>query len=147
MAPVMRGVPFGHVGGRGIEGAVGESVPVRRNPVLISDFIFYEDIAGGAVGDDFGFGDDARGAHAERLEDASIEKIAIGLAANFVDEKAEDGVAGVAVLPFFAGLEIEGKRGEPAEDFVIGELCVKRGEAAGSDVFIVSVIGEAGGVI
>ncbi len=64
----------------------------------------------------------ARGAHAQRSEDALLQKVLVGLSAGFLDDHAQQIVAGVAVSPFGAGREIERFVLEHFQQLVVSQI-------------------------
>ena len=75
-----------------------------RNPFLILEFAFDQAISRGAIGNDVGFAHDAR-VHAQRLEDAVMQEIAVELAGDAMDENAQRQISEIAVGPLRARRE------------------------------------------
>src|SRR5262249_51178410 len=77
-------------------------------------------VAARAPGDDVRLADDPGGSHAERLEDALVEELAVVLAGDLRDDHAEDDVAGVAVAVARAGGGGERGAREDAQQVLVG---------------------------
>src|SRR5215470_3216185 len=97
---VKSGVPFGEIDDGEIERAVGGGVQCGRNPLLILQLTFDPAISSTAIGHNVGLADDARAVHAQRLEDAVVEKVAVELTGDFVDDEAERQIAKVGIVVF-----------------------------------------------
>src|SRR5208282_5979882 len=90
---VERGIPLGQIEDGEVKRAVGGGVQGGRNPLLILEFAFDQAVSGGAVGDDIGFADDARGRHTERLKNTLLQKVAVELASDLMDENTQREIA------------------------------------------------------
>ncbi len=108
-------IPFGEIGGRHAEFS-GSEVPASA--FAADGARWAEGIAGisrgvlrARIGETV-----VRGGHLERMEEMLAQERDEFLAGDFFEDRSGDDVIGVAVLPFGAGLEIEGLFGPGVED-------------------------------
>src|SRR5262249_55896837 len=85
-----------------VERAVGGGVEQRRNPLLIFQLAIYQAIARRAIRNDVFFTDDASAVHAQWLEDALLQEIAIELAGHLADDRANQNVVRIGVDPLLS---------------------------------------------
>lgn len=140
-------VPLGEIENVEVEGAVGSGVEGGRDPGLVLEMaVLAEFVAGSAIGNDVGFGDEAGGGHAERTEDALLEEVGVEDAGDFVNDDAEKNVVGVAVVPLFADGKFDGQRVHFFDQLIFSEIEAEVEGAVGAGAGVVFVFGEAGGV-
>ena len=95
-------IPRDQILQRQIQRAVSGRVHRRRDPFLVAQLAAFEAISVGAIRDDVGLADHARRGHAQRREDAIAKDVAVERARHLAHQRAEQDVAGVAVLPLAA---------------------------------------------
>src|SRR6202034_819136 len=128
-------LPAEHIAGGGVEFASREGHG-HVNVSGVLETMWTGRVAGGASRQDHAIAIAAGVVHGERRENVLLQKVTVRLAADLFQQVAEQGITGVAVVPFFARLEIErliaearyqllGRDGTALQFLVIG----KRGEA------------------